>query len=145
MNCILLPHFINVGPLHCHWKADGENGFQQCDQTLVCCCCYFFKIHIPCLRRAMWNLPVLPSLPAAVWWEWRTIFPPCGSYRSFWGAGSVRWGEWLLREAAALLIARINNLSRLVSASNRQTSDVVFRRQQRSDQRLQLEGDYWGR
>lgn len=48
----------------------------------------------------------------------------------------------VLGEAAALLIARINNLSRLVSASNRQTSDVVFRRQQRSDQRLQLEGDY---
>lgn len=59
------------------------------------------------------------------------------------GSGRVEQRGWgVLGEAAALLIARINNLSRLVSASNRQTSDVVFRRQQRSDQRLQLEGDY---
>lgn len=49
-------------------------------------------------------------------------------------------GGAALGGAAASLIARINNLSRLVSASNRQTSDVVFRRQQRPDQRSGPEG-----
>lgn len=88
------------------------------------------------------HCPPLPVLPAA-----------SPASRRAWGVG-VGWVpglgrsapgggvEGVLGEAAALLIARINNLSRLVSASNRQTSDVVFRRQQRSDQRLQLEGDY---
>lgn len=56
------------------------------------------------------------------------------------GGGGGRGGGAGLGGAAASLIARINNLSRLVSASNRQTSDVVFRRQQRPDQRRGPEG-----
>lgn len=78
-----------------------------------------------------------PPLPAASPAPRRAGSGRAGAEGGVYGAeGGV------LGEAAALLIARINNLSRLVSASNRQTSDVVFRRQQRSDQRLQLEGDY---
>ena len=67
---------------------------------------------------------------------------PRGCQRALWRGRPVRSkaaAERLLREAAASLIARINNLSRLVSASNRQTSDVVFRRQRRRHQRLPLE------